>query len=208
MISDTSGSARRWASVVAAAAVVPTAQASSPSFDCGKVEAGSIEAMVCQDDGLAALDRALADVYRAASAKAANEHPPVLRAEQRGWIKGRNECWKSDDARGCVETAYVQRIAELQARYRLLEPRGPFFFACNGNPANEVVVTYFDTEPPTLIAERGDQVSLMYRVRSGSGARYEGRNELFWEHQGEATVRWGYDAGTMQCVLKNSEAGR
>ena len=28
-----------------------------PSFACGKAEAGSIEAMICQDDGLAAMDR-------------------------------------------------------------------------------------------------------------------------------------------------------
>jgi uncharacterized protein len=34
-----------------------SAMAKGPSFDCGKAEAGSIEAMICQDDGLAAMDR-------------------------------------------------------------------------------------------------------------------------------------------------------
>ena len=52
------------------------ARAEGPSFDCGKVEAGSIEEMVCKDKGLAALDRKLAEVYAAASKKAVNEHPP------------------------------------------------------------------------------------------------------------------------------------
>ena len=75
--------------------------AEGPSFDCVKVEAGSIEEMVCKDKGLAALDRKLAEVYSAASQKAVNEHPPVLKAEQRGWIKGRNDCWKSADRRKC-----------------------------------------------------------------------------------------------------------
>ena len=90
-----------------------------------KVEAGSIEEMVCKDKGLSALDRRLAEVYAAASKKAVNEQPPVLKAEQRGWIKGRNDCWKSDDRRKCVEDNYRLRIAELQAKYRLVPGTGP-----------------------------------------------------------------------------------
>ena len=178
------------------------ARAEGPSFDCGKVEAGSIEEMVCKDKGLAALDRRLAEVYAAASKKAVNEHPPVLKAEQRGWIKGRNDCWKSDDRRKCVEDNYRLRIAELQARYRLVPGNGPVTYACDGDPKNEVVVTFFKTDPPTLIAERGDQVSLMYLQPSGSGAKYQGRNESLWEHQGEATITWGYGSPEMRCTKK------
>jgi membrane-bound inhibitor of C-type lysozyme len=62
-----------------------------------------------------------------------------------------------------------------------------------------VIATFYPTEPATLIAERGDSVSLMYQVVSASGAKYEGRNELFWEHQGEATIRWGFEAPEMHC---------
>ncbi|MFI2812535.1 MliC family protein [Microbulbifer sp. JSM ZJ756] len=170
-----------------------------PSFDCEGVREGSTEAMVCADEVLASLDRKLAEVYAAALAKASNEHPPVLKAGQRGWIKGRNECWKADDQRQCVEDSYRRRIAELQARYRLAPGRGPVTFACDGNPADEVVITYFATEPPTLIAERGDSVSLMYRQPSASGTNYRGRNESFREHGGEATIIWGFDAKPMQC---------
>ena len=179
-----------------------TAAASGPTFDCRKVESGSIEAMICGDAELAALDRKLAGVYAAATAKAKNERPPVLRAEQRGWIKGRNDCWKSADQRSCVRDEYVRRIAELQARYRLVPSRGPFPFACDGNPANEIVVHYFATEPSTMIAERGDSVSLMFQQPAASGAKYQGRNESFWEHQGVATIVWGYGAPEMRCTLK------
>jgi uncharacterized protein len=176
------------------------AKTRGPSFACDKVRAGSIEEMICRDEDLSALDRKLAGVYAAAAKIATNEHPPRLKAEQRGWIKGRNDCWKSDDKRACVEDAYVSRIAELQASYRLVPGRGPFRFVCDGNPANEVIATFFQTTPPTLIAERGDSVSLMVLQRSGSGARYQGRNESFWEHQGEASVTWGYGAPAMRCV--------
>jgi uncharacterized protein len=175
------------------------AGAAGPSYDCSKVETGSIEALICRDPELAALDRKLARVYAGASKKAVNEHPPVLKAEQRGWIKGRNECWKSDDKRGCVRDAYRYRIARLQAEYRLVPAKGPVRFVCNDNPVNEVVATFFQTDPPTLIAERGDSVSLMYLQPSASGAKYQGRNETFWEHQGEALVTWGVGAPQMRC---------
>jgi uncharacterized protein len=176
------------------------ALAAGPSFDCDQAEAVSIERLICDDAGLSRLDRTLARVYAAAQAKAKDQQPPTLKAEQRGWIKGRDECWKSDDQRRCVADEYRHRIAELQARFRLVPGRGPFTFACDGNPANELVVTYFETDPPTMLAEHGDGVALMYLERSGSGARYGGRNESFWEHQGEARVTWGDDAPEMHCL--------
>jgi len=175
------------------------AGAVSPSYDCRRVENGSIEKLICGDEELAKLDRKLAEVYGAATKKAVNEHPPVLQAEQRGWIKGRNECWKSNNKRSCVKDEYQRRIAELQARYRLVSFNGPVFYFCDGNRANEVVATFFQTEPPTLIAERGDQVSLMYLQKSGSGTKYQGRNESLWEHQGEALITWGYGSKEMKC---------
>ncbi len=178
------------------------AAATGPSYDCAQAAVGSIEKLVCGDEALSALDRKLAQVYAAATRKATNEHPPVLRAEQRGWIKGRDDCWKAEDRRKCVETEYLRRIAELQARYRLVQAIGPVVYACDGDPRNEVVATYFRTDPPTLIAERGDQVSLMYLQASGSGARYRGRNESLWEHQGEALITWGHGSPEMRCAKK------
>ena len=175
------------------------AEARGPSFACDKVTAGSIEAMICEDKELSALDRKLSGVYAAASKRATNERPPRLKAEQRGWVKGRNECRKSDAKRQCVTDTYQRRIAELQAKYRLVPGKGPVRFVCEGNPANEVVATFFQTTPPTLIAERGDSVSLMYVQPSGSGARYQGRNESLWEHQGEALITWGHGTSAMRC---------
>jgi len=173
--------------------------AQGPSFDCSKVEQGSIAERVCQSAELSALDRQLAEVYAAANQQAGNRQPPVLKAEQRGWIKGRDDCWKAADIPACIKDSYQLRIAELQARYRLVESIGPVFFSCSGNPADEVVVTFFKTTPPSLIAERGDSTSLMYQSISASGAKYEGQNNLFWEHQGEATIRWGFQAAEMHC---------
>lgn len=169
------------------------------TIDCNKPPAGSIETMICQDAGLMALDRQMAAAYAAATKRAKHERPPVLKAGQRGWIKGRNDCWKADDKRACVVESYQLRLVELQTRYRLVTPKAPVRYICNGNPADEVVATYFPTEPPAMIAERGDQTSLMLLQPSASGSRYVGRNESLWEHQGEATVVWGYQAPEMRC---------
>lgn len=183
----------------------PMAMAQAPSFNCAKIEVGSIEEMVCLDESLSALDVRLAKVYTEARSKAVNEHPPTLKAEQRGWIKGRNDCWKSEDKHHCVAFSYQSRIAELQARYRLVDMTGPVVYQCNGSPANELVVNYFKTEPASLIAEYGDSVSLMFIQPSGSGANYAGQNESLWEHQGEAKVVWGYEAAEMRCFVLKSE---
>jgi uncharacterized protein len=185
------------------------AMAASPSFDCGKVAAGSIEAMICADAELTELDRQMAAVYAQAAAKAGNEHPPVLKAEQRGWIKGRNECWKSHEQHRCIADTYRLRIAELQARYRLVPQVGPVFYRCDDHPKSEIIATFFQTQPPTLIAERGDEVSLMYLQPSASGSKYQGRNEILWEHQGEALVTWGYGAAEIRCTKQaNPDRGR
>jgi uncharacterized protein len=178
------------------------ATATGPSFDCSKARAGSIEAMICQDEQLAALDRKLTEVYAAASKKATNEHPPVLKVEQRGWIKGRDDCWKSEDKRACVEQSYTLRIAELQARYRLVPVAGTGRYVCDGQPAKEVIATFFNTDPPTAIAEFGDQTSMMYQQPAASGTKYQGGNETLWEHQGEAQITWGYGSPEMHCQVK------
>ena len=172
----------------------------TPSFRCDKVREGSIEAMICNDEMLSVLDQKLAKVYADALKHESKQHFSLFKAEQRGWIKGRNDCWKADDERVCVKDAYVQRIAQLQARYRLVESEGPVSFICDDTQTNEVVVTFFQTEPPTLIAEYGDSVSLMYLQPSASGSKHEGGDKSFWAHQGEAMITWGYQAPQMRCI--------
>lgn len=173
-----------------------------PSFSCDQVDPASIEARVCADATLSALDRKLADTYSAALSKAGNQNPPLLKAEQRGWIKGRNECWKAASESECISNEYERRIAELQARYKLVEYAGPLRFTCDGNSANEVMVTFFQTVPLTLIAERGDSVALMYQQSADSDSKYLGSNETYQGHDDEAVIKWGFDAPEMRCVRR------
>jgi uncharacterized protein len=195
--------------VMAAALVVvqprgASAQGTGPAFDCSKAT-GTIEKLICGDPALAALDRKLDGVYKAALAKAKADVPGTLRVEQRGWVKGRDECWKAKDEqnavylteswtasspRACVEGQYQLRITELQVKYQLVASKKPVFFACNNNPANEIVATFFETEPAAARFERGDSTVIGWQVRTASGAKYEGQNLSFWNKGNEATVTW------------------
>lgn len=175
------------------------ASATGPSFACSEATPGTIEALICIDTELSALDRKLASVFAAAIAQTPVDETAMLRAEQRGWIKGRDACWQDTDRRSCVESEYSRRIAELQVTYQLVNKIGPLSMTCNTSPASELVVTFFASETPTMIAEYNDSHSLMYLQPSASGTRYQGRNESYWEHQGVATVTWGYEAAEMQC---------
>ena len=203
----------RTAIATAASASNP-ARTEGPAFDCTKAD-GAVEELICRDEDLAALDRKLDGVYKAALARAGNERPPVLKAEQRGWIKGRNDCWKAQGAdnpvfltgswratseRDCIEGQYRLRTSELEARYRLVPAKGPVFYACQGNPSNEIVATFFETDPPVALVERGDRTVTAWLIRAASGSKYEGRNLELRVRGDEATVTWLVEE--LECEVK------
>ncbi|MCL2458011.1 MAG: MliC family protein, partial [Desulfobulbus sp.] len=141
----------------------------------------------------------LAQVVATAAGKAVDAPPPLAQAEQWGWGKDMDECRESADQRGCVRKNYALRIAELQARYRLAPFLGSYRFACDGFSTHNMVATFFKTDPSTLIVEHGGETAFMTQQISASGARYQGRNATFWEHQGEAMVTWGQGGPKMRC---------
>ena len=89
--------------------------ANQPSFDCAKVKKESSEALICSSDELMDLDKELAAVYKQALPKATKDD--MLIAHQRGWIKGRNDCWKADNEKKCMADTYRLRIKELKEKF-------------------------------------------------------------------------------------------
>ncbi len=176
--------------------VRPAAGAEPASFNCAKAKSG-IEKRICADPALSALDRRLAGILRAAMTQRKGAAASMLRAEQRGWIKERDGCGKSPDQTACIRDRYRRRMSELQARHALVPSLGPFRFACG--PKDSVAVTFFRSEIPAMIARRGAKTALMFSAPAASGARYQGRDTSFWEHQGEAQIVWGRGAAPMTC---------
>ena len=62
--------------------------------------------VVIEKQALRALDRSLAELYATVMKHTPASEQGTLKAEQRGWVKGRNDCWKSDDQRGCIKAEY------------------------------------------------------------------------------------------------------
>lgn len=190
------------AAIVASAAGSPGAVlADGPTFDCAKAQ-GEVEKLICADPALAALDHKLDAAYKAATAKATGPVATELRETQRGWVAGRNDCWKAkgtqtwitatwtvDTVKGCVDAQYRLRTSELQALWQLVPPK-TVAYACQKNPANEVVANFFATDPATIRLERGDRTVTMWLVGAAGTGKYEGQN-VDLVHQGNALqVNW------------------
>ena len=83
-----------------------------PSFSCSKAQT-KIEKAICADDGLAALDLAMAQIYK--EVRSANpDGVDAIKSAQRQTIKNRNRC-KGDSfaLRTCIEKIYGERITAL-----------------------------------------------------------------------------------------------
>jgi uncharacterized protein len=153
--------------------------AGAPSFDCEKTT-GSVEEAICADAELARLDLLVADRFasaleriRAQDARSA-EAEADLRAFQRGWIEGRNDCWKAEDLRACVTDAYLRRDGELVAMWMLETPQNTATWRCGDTGVLEVVTFFFATERPSLRMEVGDTIDTATLVPTASGSKYEG----------------------------------
>ncbi|WP_111873244.1 MliC family protein [Aeromonas bivalvium] len=177
------------------------ATAATPSFDCAKAK-GAAETLICQDAGLAALDNELAALYPKAIAAFSPEQQKSERAMQRGWIKGRNECWKAGDLRQCVEESYQLRITELQIKGGQLRVPSPVDYQC----ANNVTLsTYFYNEarrPAAMInlsEGNNQQQVLAYQTPSASGTRYEGQNLTLFTKGSDARLE-RYGEPTLSCT--------
>lgn len=177
------------------------AAAATPSFECAKAK-GAAETLICKDAGLAALDNELSALYPKAIAGFSPEQQKSERAIQRGWIKGRNDCWKGQDLRQCVEDNYLLRITELQISGGQLMVPAPVNYQCG---KNVTLSTYFynDAKLPAAVINlnEGDkqQQVLAYEAPSASGARYEGQNLTFFTKGDDATLE-RYGQPTLTCM--------
>ncbi|MGK4474284.1 MliC family protein [Aeromonas molluscorum] len=177
------------------------ASAATPSFDCTKAK-GAAETLICKDAALAALDNELATLYPKALANLSPEQLKTEKAMQRGWIKGRNDCWKAKDLRQCVEENYQQRITELQIKGGQLMVPTPVDYQC-GKDVSLSTYFYNDAKLPAAVINlsEGDnqQQVLAYETPSASGARYEGQNLALFTKGDEASLE-RYGQPTLACT--------
>ena len=187
-----------------------------PGFDCSKAS-GSAEEEICGDPRLARLDRELARLYGLAvnGPNMSQDRRNELKAMQRGWIKGRNDCWKSDGGlKPCIAASYAVRIDDIRTGY--FDSRqddaagistGPFAYVCDGLDAVISLVSVA-TDPGILSLRWRDNWITPVAVPSGSGTIYEaqtvGGHYEFWSKGEEASFTFP-DGTVLDC--KQDEIG-
>lgn len=184
------GNSRFFGAALSLWSIALTGMSSEPAYDCAKAS-GQVEQLICSDEALAALDRSLADTYRVALQNFPQAELASLQAEQRGWIKGRNDCWKAEDVSSCVRLSYQTRIVELQITSGQLIAAEAVGYACEGNEGRPFFAAFYSqTTPASVVLTLGNDQLIAFIAPSGSGARYSAAGVEFWEHHGEASVNW------------------
>lgn len=184
------------------AAVPPPTGPVTPSFDCAN--AGSeAEKLVCSDYGLAALDNRLAEIYAAELAKP--DASKDLTSYQRGWVKERDDCWKAEDQKRCVEEAYRTRIAYLQINSPGAMAATAVEFTCDDNRKPFTMAFYNDYDDRPAVITLGDDQAIVFPEPSGSGSKYGRTGVSYWEHQGKASV--DFFGIMLACTPLPAEAG-
>ncbi|SFI87452.1 MliC family protein [Albimonas pacifica] len=161
------------------------ASAADPSFDCAKAE-HEVETLICADERLAALDREVARLYGLArnGPHMDEGRAKQLAAYQRGWIKGRNDCWKAgpEDAAKIACTAGESMIRILELRQGYFDARqdddagisgGPMALDCEGWAVG-VGFAWAVTDPGMAAIQWMDATVALEQAMAASGVRYVG----------------------------------
>jgi heat shock protein HslJ len=76
-----------------------------------------------------------------------------------------------------------------------VESTGPVEFECKqaGGGKDTLRATFYHTTPEMVLVERGNQTRPGFQVVAADGAKYEGRDLMFWEARGQAMVTWSDD---------------
>ena len=210
MISGFPGSLRVLSIPGVLLALATPATALEPSFDCSKAQSSAEEA-VCASDALAEMDLELARLYHAAvnGPNMDAERLNTLKATQRGWIKGRDDCWKSDmGVETCVANEYAFRIHDLRQGYADARAEegaslGPFPYVCEGLDV-PLSAVFVNTAAPMVALHWGENAAVLPQVESGSGAKYASDAwfygpVMFWIKGDEARFAVA-DETEMSCV--------
>ena len=191
--------------LVAAAVLAAPATYAQPAFDCAKASA-DVETLICADEDLQALDRELARSWALANDSWPAEVAAEQRAVQRGWIKGRNDCWKADDTRDCVAFAYRSRLVELSISAGLVEAPGYYSLSCDDGHTRPFTASFYnDLEPRAVVLTRGNDQVIALSAPTGSGSRYTAPGVEFRSKGDEAQVDWF--GAPLTCTLNQGSAG-
>ncbi len=171
--------------MIALAAMVAVA---APSFDCARASI-PVERLICADDELAALDRAIARLYAATPARQRR----TLFQGQANWLEERNRC--AD--RACLIAVHDDRLFDLMSasgavtRYERREGGGTLYLldAGGGWTVFHVIVLWFGANPGQV----NDTMAYgHFRLVNGKARKAPDGDGCGWEIERRAANRWEF----------------
>jgi uncharacterized protein len=177
--------------IAAALLLAPrTVAQNGPSFNCIGAS-GAVEKLVCGDSRLAILDHSLNDAYTKAMRRWPEKTKSEQRTRQQAWIAKRDACATEPNPGDCVALRYRERLVEVQILGKQLKVPAPAVYACPGRASERLTATFYNqTDPKSVLVVSGDREAVAFLAISASGARYVADGIEFWEHHGEARVKW------------------
>ena len=179
-----STSASTSVSASASASKPEAAPATPGAIDCTQAD-GEGEKAVCADPELRALDTRLAELYQRALSESGSD-TATLETEQRGWVAGRDDCWKESDVHQCVLEAYQTRLVELQIKD--VDVPATVEYRCGDNTTPVSAVFYNDIDPSAMVLTVGRDRAILIQQPTGSGIRYVREGAEYAEHQGDIAI--------------------
>lgn len=185
----------------------------SPSYNC-RSAVHQVEKLICSDPALMTLDNQMAIVYESALQKAASIDDDsqaainTLKAMQRGWVKGRNDCWKlKKEMKKCISHSYSHRITYLQTKWSLMKPIQIENFSC-GEQSEKVLVELYSTGllPSAAIKYHNKRNVFISLQPKSSSTRYEGDFGSFFElNDKNAVLLWNQSQPKIICKYQSSD---
>lgn len=150
----------------------------APSYNCEQKNLSSVEVLICNNSLLAAKDLALHERYKQLTTTVTDDaFARYVKVTQRGWIKGRNECWKSEPVDVCVNNEYAARMAKLDTLFRHYHEAPVVKLSCDTEPQVHYWFRRYNTDPLTATVSSEGASWLLYRETaedSPSSEEYRG----------------------------------
>ncbi len=158
-----------------------------------------LDVLLCKNEDLSDLATSLASLTAKAGVTFSDEELEGLKEDQADWDKLNTACLDSTDVLNCVRASYQSRISELQISTGSRAINSSANYICDADKHDYITAVFYNqTELPavvlTRISDSMDGQKMAFRVRSGSGAKYQGRDVMFWSKGDEAQVLWADDS--------------
>ncbi len=152
---------------------------------CKQIPKDTFEKYQCERPVQVALIQQLDDLLARVADKQPQWPGVDVAAEQALWVTHRDACRQAQDIKMCLEFAYLERIAQLQAQFALVPVEGPIRYSCEGLEP-PLLASFYATNPPLLILQQASQRLETWMRPTSGGVNFEGEGVNFHELKGGA----------------------